>query len=759
MVLLAVIGLPLRAQDVTFVDTLGTSVNGCATVYGRRVALDTIAFEVRNEAGCGPLTLELMSPARVALARLRAGDMNESISIRVRAANPTDDLLRAPQYLYTRDHVVAKFGGRSLPADLTRTYVTLESSYRDVWAQERGDLSPPPSLDGHMLRQRMLPGASSAEIDSIAPGGKTGEAALVFNLNADVEDFQLPLLIRALRASPLLPAAPPATMPAGVPAAARVITSDSVPAPFYRDLIRVRFRPDVALPVRQRLIDRTGGRVVGGLAAGDGKLDYVVQGPDSPDGRWVFAAFRMLPAPGLLVARRGVVLAAPLADGREVHLPDSTPADPMYITGVFLRFSFDATEVEKRSVLAAVGGRVLAYHGASAWAEVVVLDADSSAAGLARLARRFSVLSPVARADAHSAYRPVLSNTPRDSLETPWTSAPAPDSGQSAGDPAVRRFVADLTLPTVHSIRDFVYLPEVDLLFFSVAYGAPLEVYAGVMGVRHGRRLGLLLRPDERPWQAMDTLRNWPRFTLRPDDMVLADPAVLDSTERLNLSLLPLLLQDSLVTRDVIRRCTVQLYHRAGRCQGPDIAAAATRIGDVAGLTQLSFAPNRFHGQGATIEAAQTGLRQLASTALSKPRLSRAILLALAGAAAAGHPFDSLLALRILNRREARQDAAIIALLAANRPWVQERLLQLLPARADMRRTIASIFSDERGTRPEIMRMLDDPVIGKDLSFLRAIAHLPLWSFPAARAEAARRLPEGDLRLGGSLEDPPPVTH
>ena len=464
--LFATVAFALSAASVPqgATDT-AVSVDGCATLYGRRVALDTVEIEIRPEPGCGPLVLEVVSPPRMPLPRLRAGDTGDYVSIGLRVTNRTPETLRAPLYLYANDDLQGTVRGRPVPAWRMRAFTTLRTTYQNLWNRDRGDL--PPTSTPNTQRLSLLPGASPAgnELDSVRPGGASGTDTLTFWVAADLETWSQPLTVRALRGTPLIPPQPPETFPDSLLAPRRLITADSVPAPFARDLIRVRFGPNVPYAVRQRFVDRTRGRVVGGVPDGAGGGDYILQVPDSPNGRGAFEAWRSLDQ-GVpqVVVRRGVVLATPdsAVRSRPPRRGD-VRADPLATAGVEVDFANDADSLERAVTMARVGAGVRAWGGDLGRALLVVGD-DSTPAGIAALARRLRYLPAVAG---------VWARTSSDArLEMfSFGAVPTVDSGQAARDPDIRRFVAALRLPSVHGVRDILFLRSQRLLFFSVTYG------------------------------------------------------------------------------------------------------------------------------------------------------------------------------------------------------------------------------------------------------------------------------------------------
>jgi len=620
----------------------------------------------------------------------------------------------------------------------------------------RGDL--PPKVFTNSQRLFVLPGASvlPSDVDSVPPGGVSGAVTLTFGVSADFENWTQSLTVRALRAAPLIPAKPPEIFPDSLIAPRRLIKADSVPGPFARDLIRVRFSGGVPLAVRQRFVDRTHGRLVGGVRNSAGEGDYVLQVPDSPDGRGVFEAWRNLGqgAPRI-VARRGVVMLASSAAPPFPPLPQGPVAlDPWARAGVHVNFAADADSLERAATLAQVGARVRASDGGLG-GELVV-GRDSTPAGIAILARRLTYLPAVTGVFAWT--------SSGGKLETiSFGSAPPVDSGQAASDPAVRRFVDALALPSVHAIRDILFLPSHGLLFFSVTYGEAMDVYPSVVVVRHGRRIGLL---GSSPQIA------GPRFTLRRDDMVLADPAVVDTLEALEgppetrrfalygYVILPWLVEDSLVPAHVLRRCVRRIYRNDVGCSGSRVALAAIRIKDLVTLTQLSFLSGRWFGDGDAIQPARAGLRQLAPVILADVRSPRATLFALAQSVSVART-DSVLVARLMAHPAVQRDASVLAVLAQDRPWVLRKLVALLPGGPETHAAIESLFlrwgpdPPRDPDREAVVAVLADPVLGRDPAILAAIANAPPIAFPAASAEAGRRLPDAEFRRGAYLSEPP----
>ncbi len=752
---LSVASVPQQATNTT------VSVDGCATLYGRRVALDTVEIEVRVEPACGPLGLELATPARVSLPRLRAGDTGDYASIGLRAVNRSSEALRAPFYLYASDDLQGTIRGRPVFAWRMRAFASLHTTSQHLWNRDRGDL--PPVATPNNQRLSLLPAASPAasEVESVTPGRASGADTLTFWVAADVETWSQPLTVRALRAAPQIPHQPPATFPDRLVAPGQLIAADSVPGRFARDLIRVRFGPKVPYAVRQRFVDRTEGRVVGGVPNGAGGGDYILQVPDSPDGRGVFEAWRRL-GQGVpyIVVRRGIVEPTPDSIAPSLQPPRGNVSVDLFETvGVAVNFADDADSTERAATLARVGARVRAAGGDLGRTLIVVGD-DSTPAGIEALARRLKYLPTVADVFAQTSSPSALLDSP----SIGWWSPPPVDSGRAARDPDIRRFIEALRLPSVHSVRDLLFLRSQGLLFFSVMYGEAMEVYPSVVGVRHGQRIGLLMRAAERPDQVTDTTRSWPRFSLRQDDMVLADSLVLDTLDALEQArilygyfVLPVLVEDPSVPRRVLRRCVWRIYRNEVGCAGSRVALAATRSKDLATLTQLSFLSGKWSGDGAAIPPARDGLRRLAPTILADPHPARATLFALAQAVAPG-PQDSLLIERLLAHPAVQRDAGVLALLADDRPWVLRKLIALLPGGTDVHAAIASLFLPRRGAdRDGVAAVLADPLLGRDPVILAAIANAPPFAFPAASAEAGRRLPDEAFRRGAYLVEPPSV--
>ena len=319
-------------------------------------------------------------------------------------------------------------------------------------------------------------------------------------------------------------------------------------------------------------------------------------------------------------------------------------------------------------------------------------------------------------------------------------------------------------MPSVHAVRDVVFLRSQRLLFFTVVYGQAMDVYPSIVGVRHGRRIGLLLRAAERPGQVADTTRTWPRFTLHRDDMVLSDSAVLDTLDALEPGrtlygyvVLPLLVDDSLVPPAVLHRCVWRVYRNEVGCSGSRVALAATRIKDLVTLTQLSFLSGKWGGEGEAIQPAREGLRRFAPAILADRHPPRATLFALAQAVAPG-PRDSAFVERLIAHPAVQRDAGVLALLADDRPRVLRQLLTFLPGGTEVHTVISSLFLPPRGAdRDGVAALLADPLLGADRRILATIANAPLWAFPAASAEAGRRLTGGEFRRGAYLSEPPAV--
>jgi hypothetical protein len=245
--------------------------------------------------------------------------------------------------------------------------------------------------------------------------------------------------------------------------------------------------------------------------------------------------------------------------------------------------------------------------------------------------------------------------------------------------------------------------------------------------------------------------------------MTLADAWVLDTLEALlpqtglALWVLPVLVDDSLVPVAVLRRCVRRVYRNAGGCQGSHVAAAAIRIKDVGTLTQLALLSGKWGGEGEIISMARAGLRGLAPLVLRDRRPSRSTLIAVAQAVAAFPP-DSVLIARLAAHPAVRSDAGLLALLADDRPSIVSLLMSLLPNRPGARVAVASLFDSRRTPdREAIAALLGDPELGRNPAMLAAIANAPERSFPAASAEASRRLPGAAERKGAYLDEPPAV--
>jgi hypothetical protein len=97
-----------------------------------------------------------------------------------------------------------------------------------------------------------------------------------------VSAFKFSLLVfTRYPGDPTVPEAAPDTVPESVYDTTKIVwSSNTLPAPFIRDLVLILFKPDATQDDRQAAVNRTNGVVVGGVRMGDDGF-YVVRVPDN----------------------------------------------------------------------------------------------------------------------------------------------------------------------------------------------------------------------------------------------------------------------------------------------------------------------------------------------------------------------------------------------------------------------------------------------------------------------------------------------
>jgi hypothetical protein len=683
--------------------------------------------------------------------------------------NRSATTFRVPLWLWVDHQPVVVQRGHVLGPYAGGPYVQVA----DAGSRRRADSSPAdqadlprPTMAGPYRRDLYLHRleAPANAIDSLPPGAGSPTVPLDLQIFPAVHAFRVTVVLRALPASPLVPPAAPIGVPAGEPGHERWVRLHRAPGPFVRGLVAIRFQPTASSAVRQLLVDRIGGRVIGGRgdpSAGAGERDYLVEVPDTMAGEQTLAAVELLRAwdrqhflrvgivpatsPDAVEQPPGRATAASGTAGRS----DTIEAEPegREPPSMEIRLASDASAAEEQATLDLVGATVV---GKGWLGGMLVMLADTNDEAYARAGARLWAL-PVVRG---------VFVVPRSygSAEIcgGWCGPVPRDSGGAPNDPKVRAFVASLQLPDLHAIRDLVWLPAFDFLVFSATYGSPGDVYPGVLGLRHGGRVGLLHHSD--------TARAGAWYSYSPRDTILGSRALLDTLERgapwfYDGSYLDMLIRSPHATSALLARLVPHCFGRtAGWCHVPEMVEAAVRIGDVDALTALSFL--RLH-QGASTEKSvvpRQGLRRLASMVLADRAASPATLFALALASNDDQP-DSALAARLLVHPRVNADLATLTVLVDRRPWIADRVLLRLPARArpTLGPFLRQTFPDhDVADRERLFALLDDPVLGGDRAVLTVMANLRSGPM-AAIAEAARRLPDAVFRRWDYYPEPPPL--
>ncbi len=501
-----------------------------ATIVGTRVAADSVVLRIDQDT-TGPLRLVLRGPSRRGLPQLRAGRASERLGLDLAVENRSSTTFRIPLWLYVDHQPVAVQRGRAVPRGDSWDYIQVQSYQRTDMGgyamQERADVGWPITADGNnnyvRLHRIEAPGHS---LDSLRAGGRSPDVPLGLAVLPGVHAFRVELTLRALRTAPTVPTAAPHGIPVERLGAEHWTRSDRVPGPFVKGLLAIRFRPTTSAGLRQLLVERVGGRVVGGRGestSAAAERDYLVEIADTATGEQTLAALGLLRQwgePHLL--RAGVVLAeSPMPPGTRSSgpavIPTITEEDLEIRRAPYLqiRLAEDASAAEQQAAFALVGATLVARVQRSG--ELIAHIAGSSDQAYEQAEARLAALPIVRHVFAWE-----LS---LDSMTACAGSCGPPprDAGRAPEDSLVRVFVASLQLPTVHAIQDVAWLPEVDFLAFRVVYGNAFDVYPEALGLRHRGRIGLLRN---------DTTGAGARFPYSSHDTVLVSAALLDTLER-----------------------------------------------------------------------------------------------------------------------------------------------------------------------------------------------------------------------------------
>ncbi|MEO8030956.1 MAG: hypothetical protein ABI765_08905 [Gemmatimonadota bacterium] len=737
------------------------TIDGCASLYGSMVAVDTIELLVKGDSNCAAIDLELVGPARRRIAEFIGSPESAAVDIEIRAINRTAKALRLPLYLYPNGELFATLEGQAIPYPFQQRLVRFDDRYPQ--SPKYFSVEPYPAVytpQPHVLRlMAVSPGLDAT--DSLVRGGASGDVVLKLVVSAAAESFRLPLVVRAYAAGRVLPAQPPDNLPSEALAGLAVAVSDSVPGEYYRDLIRIRFRAEADWAARQRVADQLQGALLGGLADRHGKVDYIFQVPGSPNRPGFFSVPSRLNHAALeVIEGKGVVLrrldSLPPGFTAPMVVVDTTTEVRRRGVAVFFANGVDSTQVVETLVRVGVRNlwtdRRLRDH--------VVVGEDTTSAGIIRLSWKLTFLNSVSDAFA-------LVRMPGPEVSDPDDLAPfggrtPKDSGQSAADSSVIRLLEALRLPSVHGVRDLLFLPSEDLLFFLVVYGHPMEVLPGVVGVRHAGRSYFLGPSRNGVIDQADSLTADVTTLERIDARRLSSRRLLDTlegaTERnrigdwlLEYYLLPLFLSDSGTTVLAAHLCLERILAQKSGCSPEQAAGVMLRAHDLEDLVRLTMSSS-----GTRINCCQVipyipAMRRMADDAIQNAHASRATLYALAALASGER--DSAMARRIVSHPRARRDVGILAVLAPYYPWALQQLLELMPSDASVRGLVRGLYTDDawRTNYPEVAGLLTHPKWGRNRRLLQALANGPMAAFPAVRAEAGRRLPLGELRFWGFL--------
>jgi len=340
----------------------------------------------------------------------------------------------------------------------------------------------------------------------------------------------------------------------------------------------------------------------------------------------------------------------------------------------------------------------------------------------------------------------------------PFGGPPPKSEGTAWQDPRVTEFVAKTNLPNLHAIRDLLAFPDHDLVFFTVIYGSPADVYPSRTGLRFGTRIGWM--------DGNDSLT----FRFRPDDNYLQGELIdtLLEIERggpandrwpypiATQLYLPLLVVDPAVRITVVRRCARMMYTDQRGCAVGPVRAAASQARDWETLTLLSF--RGADGYGNDAWAAQDTLAAMALELFKDRSVPPATWAAVTWSLGRYHTTkarDSLVVHRILAHPTLGKRLDILTpLVSLHFAFMADEVADRIPGSDSTRAAMRQVLRYPWGNGPLTVTALRQAVRTKDRAVLTVLANL-FGVSQGIRGEAARHLPAGVIRRYDTYREPP----
>jgi hypothetical protein len=374
-------------------------------------------------------------------------------------------------------------------------------------------------------------------------------------------------------------------------------------------------------------------------------------------------------------------------------------------------------------------------------------DASSLGSG-----QRSGVLSVTMATNAHTQgvriwlWADVLKKPPNRPFTTPgWH----PKRPVPLGD-AVTSFVRAAGFPKLRETTMDFYEARHDLRVFSVRYGEPQDCvggcfYSTAIGLQVGPRLGWV-----KLWNYDGSARNAVRyvgdhmFRPTPDDAYVLSQEFTDTVAALHWrhsalvdqALLPMVLQSPFVSRSRLVNYAKGLFIELDQALAAQLVDVPKVRQDAELLTLLANLPSPYTWAS---DVARQVIQKRASELIARPDVSPRTLFVLATVL---HPnSDSALMMSIAAHPNAKQNPAILTVLAVNHPRLHGQLLDAVHASPRVKEMLGRVLSS-RGAESLGWALLRDEEAGANEDVLLVLANMGwqevMWA-------AARRLPETAL--------------
>lgn len=332
------------------------------------------------------------------------------------------------------------------------------------------------------------------------------------------------------------------------------------------------------------------------------------------------------------------------------------------------------------------------------------------------------------------------------------SSRTAPVADTSPLSLPIARFVAEAQLPKLRGRSAIFRDSRHGITIFSVTFGEAHDCPAGCVydsrtGIAVGERVGWLWHEESSatPTRAADV------FRLRPDEDYLLSHAFYAALktglggwhEAVRSGVIAHLLTHPRVSRRILVDLVESLYRTPDQWLARRLVQAPALANDAGLLTLLATLP--VSAYETTGEAARTRLVAIADQVIADSTASPRTLFVLAQALDLSH--DEALVLRLAAHPRARDDIAILTVLAEHHPALRPRLdarLRLSPRVRAMLDAYRQRGAFDGGRPGPGDALVADKEAGRNVELLLHLANLGSWNQEVAWM-ASRRLPETAL--------------